>query len=117
MIAMVVKMIKPKIAKNLEIEKSMFRVNILALQNARQPLNNLLHSTTLPVDAINQEILNWVKCTAHLQSQRNMICCSMQIFDSAIPKTKQYITSTCPTKLVVKTTKEAIPKTSCRHLQ
>ena len=104
---MVVKMIKPKIAKILRLKRSMLRVNILALRNARQPLNNLLPSTTLPVDAINQEILNWVKCTAHLQSQRNMICCSMQIFDSAIPKTKQYITSTCPPKLVVKTTKEA----------
>ena len=39
----------------------------------------------------------------------------MQIFDSAIPKTKQCITSTRPTKLVVKTTKEAIPKTSPAH--
>ena len=39
--------------KNLEMEKSMFRDNILALRNARQPLNNLLHSATLPVDAIN----------------------------------------------------------------
>ena len=33
--------------QNLEIE------NILVLRNARQPLNNVLHSTTLPVDAIN----------------------------------------------------------------
>ena len=53
MIALVVKMIKPKIAKILRLKRSMFRVNILALRNARQPLNNLLHSTTLPVDAIN----------------------------------------------------------------
>ena len=33
--------------QKLEIE------NILVLRNARQPLNNVLHSTTLPVDAIN----------------------------------------------------------------
>ena len=39
MIAMVVKMIKPKIAKILRSKRSMFRVNILALRNARQPLN------------------------------------------------------------------------------
>ena len=39
-----------------------------------------------------------------------MICCSIQIFNSAIPRTKQYITDTCPTKLVVKTTKDTISK-------
>ena len=33
--------------QNLKIE------NILVLRNARQPLNNLIHSTTLPVDAVN----------------------------------------------------------------
>ena len=55
---MVVKMIKPKIAKILRLKRSMFRVNILALRNARQALNTLLHSATLPVDAINSEILN-----------------------------------------------------------
>ena len=33
--------------QKLEIE------NILVLRNARQPLNNVLHSNTLPVDAIN----------------------------------------------------------------
>ena len=33
--------------QNLEIQ------NILVLRNARQPLNNVLHSTTLPVDAIH----------------------------------------------------------------
>ena len=52
-IAMVVKMIKPEIAKILRLKRSMCRVNILALRNARQPFNNLLHSTTLPVDAVN----------------------------------------------------------------
>ena len=53
MIAIVVKMIKPEIAKILRLKRSMCRVNILALRNARQPFNNLLHSTTLPVDAVN----------------------------------------------------------------
>ena len=49
MIAMMVKMIKPKIAKILRLKRSMFGVNILALRNARQPLNNFLHSSALHI--------------------------------------------------------------------
>ena len=53
MIAMVVQMIKLKIAKVSRPQRSMLRFNSLALRNARLSLHNILHSTTLSVDAIS----------------------------------------------------------------